>query len=762
MKKFSAFLCFLCILSLLAGALAAPGDAQLFSDEQKKTLEIDDYNTPSMALAGSLVYTLWGSDIFTWKPGDETPVKAASNLPFGYYSTLEDAQGELGADAEKLIYLLVADGETLYGLNTYNGFLYPLTFAGGAAVYGEPLRMDWTAVSDMRGDEDYVEVYKACILNGKLYLLTRNGNDYYKPVFLSFALDTGKAETLDAEFLQDFTPYKDGKLLAKLYDNENSYNAETGEMAKPALAIFDPADGSLTPAGTFGDVNLSGLAYNADNDTLYYATGGRLMAMPGLGEAVQAAFLPVDYVGDAPAVLLPGGLYAIDLWEGLIVRNTDPSLMPKTSLSIYGGYLDTAATAFMKKYPDVPVTFNQDVYYSDASALAQAMVSGDATFDLYYFDLSYQDFAGLMRKGYCLDLTPYADLTDQLSGMYPFIQSALSDGGKFFAVPMYLYGSGLSVYPEAWESAGLTDRMPASMKGLIDFIQWWTDEGMEENPDIQLMDYAYDYRSELFSLVLGAYIGQYQAEGKELTLDTPEFRTLMTGLEALDFDALNDSIPEENENAGIRKYGEQTAGSLFSSYGEWLTAYASRSYTTPLVLPLEDGGAAYVPAYISCAFVNPNTGNSDLAVEYLRCALEAMDAVQGIMMNPDRNDPVPNEYYEETVSQYEELLAEANKKLETAAPEDAKDIQASVDEYQQFLDRKEDYYWQASADSIAAYRKLAAQAYAVTPNILTYGNDEASSEIASLLSRYEQQQITLDQFVTQADQKIRMIQLEGR
>jgi len=761
MKKLTALCCVLCTLCLLTGALAAPGDAYLFTDDQREELGITEYNTPTMAAVGDTVYTLWGTTIFAWQTGTDTPVPVASDLAYDKYSTYEDAQKLLGDDAEKVITLLLSNNETLYSLNALNGYLYPLTFADGQAAFGTPITLDWDAIEDIQNDNDYMSIVNACIAGNALYLLVRTDNDYDNPSLMVFDLASGGEETLDVSHVQDITPYVDGKLLLEIYDMENTYDAETEQTLNPTLSVYDPADSSVTQAGTFGSSNLSGIAYYAENDTLYYATNSLLMAMPSLGEATQVAYIPVDYTSDVPACVLPGGLYAIDMWSGMIVRNVDPSYMPTTTLSIYGGYLNEAGTAFMAQYPDVPLTFDQDVYFESASALAQAMVSGDSSFDLYFFDIGYQDFETLMEKGYCLALTPYASLTEGLSTLYPFIQDAIAKDGVYYAVPTYLYSNGLSINPDVWEEAGLTDRIPTSFMGLIDFISWWTDEGMDEYPDLQLFQDAYDYGDTLFYLALDLYVDQYQAEGKDLTLDTPEFRAMMEGLESLDIDVLNDSIPVQDDDDMSYSYDEYMSNCLFCTYGDWLSTYAYDDNSEPLVLPIEDGGATWVPAYINCVFINPNTENPDMAAAYLQCVLDNLDASERVALFPDDNDPVPNEYFEQMVTEYESMLADAKASLETAAPEDAKDIQTSIDSYQSFLDNKDNYYWNVSAESIAAYRKMAEQCYAATPNILNYsGNDEASSEIYSLIERYTQKQITLDQFITQAEQKIRMIQLE--
>ncbi|HPF87086.1 MAG TPA: hypothetical protein PK537_03395, partial [Candidatus Limiplasma sp.] len=73
MKKLTALLCAVCILCLTAAALAAPGDAYLFSNDQRTELGIDNYNSPTMAAVGDTLYTLWGSDIYVLQANSDTP-----------------------------------------------------------------------------------------------------------------------------------------------------------------------------------------------------------------------------------------------------------------------------------------------------------------------------------------------------------------------------------------------------------------------------------------------------------------------------------------------------------------------------------------------------------------------------------------------------------------------------------------------------------------------------------------------------------------
>ncbi len=776
MKKATGLFCILLILCLAAGALAAPGDAVLFTEAQRTQLGIQMYSNPAMAAVGDTVYTLWGADIYAWQAGQENPVKVASGLEPGYYSNYEDAVAQVGDKADTLIANLTSDGTTLYGLNRLNGKLFPLTFQDEKAVLGTPVQLDWSKMEDKQDTYTYVrDAYRLCIMGNKLFAMIRNNEDYYKPEFAAFDLASGAKQIFDAPFVQDMAPYKDGKLLVRVYDMEKAYQEGQKEPAKPTLAVFDPADGSLTEAGPFGDAYVFGMAYQPETDTLFYTTNSKLMAMKALGAATQAAFMPVDYADESPAVMLPGGLYAINTWSGLLVRNTDPQYLPTSTLAVYNGYMDAATMSFSLEYPQVPVTFNTNVYFEDAQALAQAMVSGDNSFDIYNFDISYQDFIGLMEKGYCMDLSGSPELSAELAKMYPFLQSAVGQDGKFYAMPTMMYGNGLSISPKVWEENGLTDKLPGSFLELIDFMNWWVDEGQNQYPNVQLMQGIGDYGEAMFQMALDLYVHQSQAKNEELSFDTPLFRKVMEALEGMKTKELNEMLQSQTDMGGMPSSraaiiamkragaGGGMGDALFMNYGDWLNVQgglSSLQYSKPLILPLEEGETVHIPVYVQGLFINPNTKNPEMALKYVENALKHMDPAQHIMMFPDDNEPVPMPNFEQTVQQWNDELEKAKKRLETAKPEEKKDIETLVQSYEDLVANKDLYYWQVAEENITQYREVAPLCYVAMPNVLDYRAKDGTSEIMTLVDRYRQKQMSLDQFIQEVDQKIRMITLE--
>lgn len=758
MKKACLICALLLALIFCTQALAAPGDATFFTEAQRRDMGMSNYNRPVITGIGGTLYILFGDSIYSWQSGQESPQQLVSGLPTDRYSNFTEAQARLGDKAETMIFSLLGAGDALYGLNNLNGKLFPLTIADGKITYGTPIQLDWEGMEIKDGDYSYMkDIVKAVIADGKVYMLIRDytQNEYY-PSFASFDLQSGAKQAFQTPFIQDFTPYRDGKLLVKIYDMEHAYDQAKQEMKKPSLGIFDPAAGTAAETGLFADQDVSGLIYQSQSDTLYYMAPNKIVAMKALSEPAQVAYLPMDYGEESAAVLLDGGLYAISSWAGTFVRNTDPAYLPAGSLSVYGGYTDQAGMAFAAKYPDMPLTYNQNVYFESSQAMAQAMVSGDSAFDVYRFNLSYQDFANLLDKGYCADLSASPVITEQISKMYPFLQGAVTKDGKFYALPLELNSYGLSYSPVYWKEAGLEDRMPKSFLELIDFMNWWAQEGKEAHPDYMLLEGTSDYRSTVLDMAFNMYMQYCQAQGQDLTFDTSLFRKLMAAVESLDTENLDVPLKEGESDEEL-----YSGKSLLMNYYDWLDLQSgSWEYSKPLPLPLEEGMPVQIPAYITVMFVNPNSKNLDTALRYLETNLESMERFRHIMLFPDDNEPVPRADFDTWIAQLEKELDNAKKQLESAKPEQKKDMEAAVKSYEDLLANKDKYYWQVSKESIAAYRDLAALCYAAAPNLLDYRPKEGESEIRALIARYQQKQVSLDQFIAEADKKIRMILLE--
>ena len=110
MKKATVLLCFLSILMIAAGALAAPGDAIMFTETQRREMGITDYyGRLSIAGISGTLYMMCGDSIYLWQAGQEEPKSLISGLEMNRYSNYASAQKQLGEKADTLISLLLSE-----------------------------------------------------------------------------------------------------------------------------------------------------------------------------------------------------------------------------------------------------------------------------------------------------------------------------------------------------------------------------------------------------------------------------------------------------------------------------------------------------------------------------------------------------------------------------------------------------------------------------------------------------------------------------
>lgn len=146
---------------------------------------------------------------------------------------------------------------------------------------------------------------------------------------------------------------------------------------------------------------------------------------------------------------------------------------------------------------------------------------------------------------------------------------------------------------------------------------------------------------------------------------------------------------------------------------------------------------------------------------YIQTYAEHMDAVAKVQYYPDQNDPVENPQYEESLSWHADVRKELMGKLEAAAPEERKTLEAQLKEHDLILTEEiEKRRWDITAQSIAEYRTLAPYIQINTWTDVTLVGGPA--EAIKLLKRYLDGQMDMEQFIDQYDRLVQMILAEGK
>ena len=753
MKKTIAWILALCLLAMGIPAMAASSAQPLFTlpaDTMDSLMGFayDQQAGKIYVLGYEQLYTMNedGSEVQAWTIA---PYDLGENAGNGYFNVSGICHWEDG------VYVLA--GATIYTEDQSDASLldyglHALAFDEEAGTVSLELAMaiDGENLIEYEGDYAYVATPSQPVqMDGKLY-----GIAYMMSGTNLVCLDpaAGSAELLEMDdSTQGIFSYKEGKLLAVI-------NEYTDSMIMHINAL-DPATGDMEELFALGEMTGSiypnPIGYDAQSDAFYYEANGELMRVVGadVEAAASVAACPTSYP-NCMAVAADGDLLLSD-YETLWKVNTNPEERPEARLIVqynYNSAMEAARVAFQQAHPEVEVVLAQS-----PGDVVQSMMTQVTTPDIYTLSVSSPEYSAVFGRGYMAELTGSEILSDFAAAVYPAIQEVIQKDGEVYGLPLEAYGFGdLSYSPEAFERLGLTEEdVPANWMEFFDLLGRLPDY-LENDPDVTVFETYMaldDLRYMLFSSLMDAYMLYISQPENEFSFDTPLFRELMAAFEAVDFEALG--VSEE----GSGDYVYNAESTMFYTYGTSFSPYVTGSGPQMLYLGLDEGMQPLVSTDVTVAFVNPFSQNRDLAIEYLECASEQVDAIMRITMMPGENEPVLNPYFEETLESYDEQIASLETQLLGAEEVDKQALEATLEEMQGYRDDFEkNNRYNASEESIAAYREVAG--YMVVSTYLGM-DSETSSEYYEQRNQYIDGAITLDEFIRNIDQKLQMIVLEG-
>ena len=759
MKRFTVILALiLALCSLAVPALAAEGDTTLMQDDGSvggifsigdtfyiHTMQFDRQNT-------EVAYT---PALSTWHTGDEAPALLA--------------QGALpvpeGSDGYQAAYwdFFAGDESGLYAVSGEAGIIQRITVQDGAlAAQGEPVFFDTEDLLEIDTYEDreyrYFKQTEAWMMaEGKFWFVLQ---DWQMPPeqqyqFISIDASTGEVHRFETPYIRLATPYREGKFLVMAADERNAYDQETGEYKPVVISVFDPETDSLADYAAIAGTayhNVEDIHYDPEADVLYYIGGERIYRLTAGGEGEVAAYVPVSYlwshnggsvvawVGDTAMVRSnTNGLV------GLFVRKADPAQVPAQALTVYGSYASGMHNKALAKLGDIPVVFSENVYYSSAQELGEALVSGECDIDVFRISLSYMDFTRLMEKGYCYDLTDTPAIKAFHDALYPMLQDAVSLNGRVYGVPVSMTaGSYMRADRRILEEIGLS--APTSFIGLCEFLNTWGEEEYYDTYSdyLPLSNLSGNYKASLYREALTLYRNYMAKTGQELTLDTPLLRQVFTAIAQVDASDYAEEI-DWSDDAAVDEYFSKQEVLANNYMGDITPSVRMYEENIDLIfLPLTDDVEPAAGVQVEVFFVNPRSRNIDAALLYISAYIDALDNSDRIAMCPGLNDPVENANYAENVKYYEDSIAQLEAAVAEAKPADKVALEEQLALNREWYEEyKATGRYDISDESIARYREWAEHFVIETYDPFTTSN--------TAFQRFVGGQIDLEQYIREAE-----------
>lgn len=765
MKRFVSLLLALCLLCTASMALAA-GNVTIALQGRDG---FDGYIS-SMFVWGDRLLLSSYDGMYTWsQKGGLVKTSGYENLDSQLVGT-EDEPGVIEVEEGEYAYLdsqIFVVGDQLYRIANISGedgivaslFVEMQIAEDGTVTLGEVIDMGDVMTIDY-GD-GYIGsrgFSQPCAVDRVIYALSY-GESNQEMVAIDLDAATMDVLYLDTDKeVRSMAPFTEGKLLLVAYD----YNTDPITVS---LMAYDIESQELTELGVMPNDSWSGptgICYDEARGKIYYVQSGSVWRMDvseeGLGEPEEFGDMPLEIYSDATPVLM-GDLYIVSSYEGVVGRDVTLDKLPEQRLRVsnasYSEPIRQAYYSFTDAHPEYMVSISSG---SDTTNLVQDMMNRSAETDIYTISSTDKVYQSLIERGFMAELGGSEKLTAYVDPMYDIIKNYVTRDGQLYAVPLGSYASVMTLNKKlltekfGYDEADLPTTWPEMFALLSDLASG----KMEDVPEATLLGQGYilrDVKATIFNMMLQDYFLWLDQSEENLKRGSEVLIACCEAFEQIDWAGFG--LPEEyEENEEGWMYDPETILMSTSSLGMYRYNYEEQQEPWPLAVA--EGEDRLVGMSVTMAFVNPYSEHRDAAIEYLECALDSVQPVDRMCMDPTINEPVENSYYQESLADIDKSIADIEKSLEETEDEEQREmLTQQLEEMQQWREEYErDYRYDVSEEGIAGYREHDSQFMIQKSSVWSSGAYEQ-------VDQYIGGTMSAQQLASELEKTLQMQRLEG-
>ncbi len=763
----------LCLLPFAAVATETKPVTNLFGS----MLINDQYSQEGIlcaARAGDTLYIRTETGLYTYAEGDAGAVRRM-DMPSIYGVNYQITGDE--STRPPLISYLLGDGDTLYGLDLKQQTLFTLALEGDALTTGNPVKLDLSAFEQDSGDGPPRMEQPAWIVlhEGRMYLKKNNYGEITDGDLYSVDIKTGQATRHNVLHLQSMAPYKDGQMIAAHLDVANLYNEE-GKAQQPELCLFNPRDDSTTPLGVHvptADIDpyqVSRLYYDEKEDSLYTFTDTDLYRFDdSLQTRRLVGHLPMFGVFWAPKVggLLPmwDGRLAVTFGNNVFLRERTERGLEGITVLTMGGTLDFPQTLIqaMMENDDIVLRKVDTAQYGGIGPeeLNMMFLTGSVPVDIMPMSAYQYDFNQLVAKGYLADLGGNGVIKAYMDKVAPNLTGNLVKDGKIHAVPAQLMLFPMGAYTARFDALNL--EIPETFPQFLDLVERWATELTEEHTDYMLFGSS-NARDELVLKAMDAYMDSRFGAGLDLTFDTPEFRETMQRIDSIPY---GDIVMEFDFNT---PEGQASAEEFFNRTqlfetgmgyeADMMTALNNRGErrSVPLILPFTEGQPAYAQCDLVMLTVMATSPHKEAATRLIASFVDKLPLTTTIALDLNVTGDIPNPNYDNAMKNWADRLKEAEARYASAEGAAKSNLESDLTYTRETYEAmKEDAKYLYRQEDLDLLHGMVSRLYVMTGLMNAQRNALYRS---SLFGQYLAGQLTLEQFIKQADDVLRLVRLE--
>ena len=766
---FKAFTAGLLALILALGLLpvarmqeASPRVTNLFGSALK---DYTDFIL-SQAQVGDTLYIRTKNNLYAFGPGD-AKARLVTEMPFSTFLTGKEQE----KDYQPQVTTILSDGQRLMGFEPLQGVLYQMEVKGEAVSYTKLVSLDLSDFIQGEGVYQRLKIIEWLLpFDGRLYIKFANYGD---PVDLySFDLTSGERREHKVPHLASPTPYKDGSLLALQLDPNDRFDEETGEARVPEVLVFNPREDSISPYGmkipftTYGE-NYAGLYYDGQEDALYSYSGTEVYRMAG-GESQVIGYLPMygmyHVLGNGGVQPLPDGRLALGFGSNIFLRErTVAGLSGFTTLVVGGGLDDPGilAEALMETDDLALRQAPADYKLYSQETLAALFLTGSVDLDLLAINANSFDMDKLMEKGYLADLSGSEKIKNFMAQVAPNLSRSFMKEVAIYALPIAMMSFPGIAYTQRFADLGL--EVPTNLTELIDLFERWLTGLGEEHPDYTFT-MEHNLKGLLFRTVLEKYVDNRLAVG-ELTFDTLEFRSLMERVMGLPYGEFGQEVDWEDPQAAAaaeEMFNKKPLMEFSMGYEPRIAMGVNnrgeRSYV-PLTLSIQEGEEPREAANYTLMVALSTSQKLPQTIRFMEHLVDKLDPAEVAAITPGQTQAIENPDFESEIAQSQRNLEDMRERLSRAEGAQRSDLEKNLKEREAAHERyKEDMRYLATEEDLAMMHRMVSTLF--IPSGLINAQRQAFGSSYEIRNQYLQGAITLDQFIQQMDDMLRLVRME--
>lgn len=622
--------------------------------------------------------------------------------------------------------------------------------------------LDLTSLVKGEDDNEYVQqIMNLFVVDDKLVIV--QGEEWIETLE-AISLRDGYCTEIDVDDYSEVFTGPEGTLLMTRAEWNGSDNTATirissidmdGRNEKLLAEIPGCVDETIMPC------------YDPEKDTLYFVRNGELCSMPQFDPARMETVNSCAHAGET-AYMLPGGYILMKATDSVMIKNTDPAQRGNVTLRIRNDGWGTSVMSdtvydMNNVRGDVSVVL-QDIDEVKMDIL-QAMLTQDASIDIYMLHYDSNEFSALCKQGYLPDLSGNKKIAANTDRMYSYLREAIVHDGQIIGVPVYFSGHVIGVDQKLWEQIGGTEEeLPKTWSQFFGWIK--TLPKRLEGTEVSFIggtDRVY-FRGEVLQMMMNQYEVLMERKGeKDYAFANPELCDLVQQLNDVDYDALRVSdhwIWEEDDTYENPEAMKAPLLELGTS-----TLMSGQDEVIPLTLSFSEEEDAVLPVELHVAFLNPYSIHQEEAKEFLALAMDNLNLYDTYTAYSDMTQPIRYPDYEEDMQWIREVIDRWKEQYETAKDEEKEQLEEEIQGLEESYRDMELNYWQISSKLIDRYQKwqnlYKVQGYTFFNDLYTAETDEERyQEFAGIFHNMENAKMSPEELLKSIDKKVRMIRLE--